>query len=68
MIFVWLAANSNWLIPSTLFVISEYRGIKSGGEKASVSQVIIDLFKFASTQAGEKNDSTNPGGPNDKLD
>jgi len=36
----WLLSNASWLIPACGWVYSEYLGWKSGGKKASVSQII----------------------------
>lgn len=61
MILAWLIANSHWLIPSLGWGYSEYRGWKSGGEKASVSQIVWDGVKFAAQTIGSSNKP--PGSP-----
>ena len=63
---VWLIANAHWIIPTIGFAFSEYRGRKSGGEKASLSQILWDFVKFGATEVGESNDPVEPN--NDKLD
>ena len=41
----WIVDNSSWLIPAAGWLSSEILGVVSGGEKASVSQVIWSFIK-----------------------
>lgn len=42
----WLVSNSHWILPTIGWILSEIQGWKSGGNKASISQVLVDLLKF----------------------
>lgn len=50
MIWIWIVANAHWFIPLIGWIYSEYLGWKSGGEKASVSQIISDFIKYLVAQ------------------
>lgn len=38
--------NQTWILPTIGWAFSEYLGWRSGGEKASTSQVLADFAKF----------------------